>query len=136
MKDADKAIRVGYTNKLSSLSVNVYDKELPSGSPDTKYLIISTQTFDGARSKSNFEPNCTVLLDIVVRSQRTTGMKEADDIADEVLQLINPLSGGISIEGFDLINTKLLQSESANSTSVNERVYRRLLRFQHKVVEK
>ncbi|HEX8333846.1 MAG TPA: hypothetical protein VF622_14590 [Segetibacter sp.] len=139
MKDNVTALRDGYLAKSSAISVGVYDQHLPSNLSVKKYVLITTQTSDGARTKERFKPNCTVLLDVIVRTTNATGKCECDVIAKECLEVYNPKSrtGYVSAgNDFEVLSTKIIQNESLHSLSGSENVYRRLIRFEHIVIEK
>ena len=139
MKDVTAKMRQAYTVKLEPLAVGVYDQVLPVNRKDTKYIILTTQTQDGNRTKSNFTPLCSIVVDINVRTGSNTGKLECDRIANEVLQLINPISrsGYIDLgEDFECVLTTVLQNETLHDLLGTGHIYRRIIRFQHKVLEK
>ena len=138
MKDTAAPLRKGYYDKLQGISVGVFDELLPVNNTSKSYVLLTSQTADEARTKERFMSLCTMLVMVVVRSLSHTGRIECDAIADEVLQTINPLrasEGYIEMQGFQVLTTVLLQNESTHQMSGTEHIYRRLLRFQHKVIE-
>lgn len=139
MKDANAAIRMGIVNALENVGVPVYDELLPANRSAYKYILITSQTQGGERTKERFMPVCTAVLDITVRTRVQRGKLECDEIVNDVLTLINPLRRADYIDlgdDFELINTSVIQNDTQYFMSGTEHVYRRLVRVQFKVIER
>lgn len=139
MKDAGAAIRKAYVDRLSSLEVGVYDEQLPLRNTDQKYILLTSYSQDASRNKDRFESKCSLVVDINVRVVVPTGKLDCDNIANDVLVLINTLrkSGYVDLgDEFDCVLTTVLQNESLHLMTPTAHNYRRLIRFQHTVLEK
>lgn len=137
MKDVFQALRTAYHQQLDGLAVGAeaiqcYDDVAPDNTTPSKYIILSTQTGSEEGNKHANITDCTMLVDVVVKSTSSTGKLECDEIADQIMQQIDET---LTLTGFDLITCQLVSSESLFMKTGTGYIYRRLIRYRHSVVE-
>jgi hypothetical protein len=139
--ELSEAIRIGYraalaTVQLNGLPVPVFGEGSIKENQQSPYIIITT--FTGAQRIVDrckvYE--CTQLIDIVTESQSPKGFGDALNIADQVENLINPVSFidvDITANGYRIGNTFTLETRPMFTKSNISYVYRVLKRFSHVV---
>lgn len=138
MRDVFLELRTAYFQQLNDLSVAgeeipCYDTVVPDNISPAKAIIISTQTDSQVSNKHANISDCTVLIDVVTTSTSSTGRKPCDLIADAVLQVIT--TANLGLDNFQLVTTKRISNDSLYHYDGSKHIYRRLIRFSHKVVE-
>lgn len=102
------AIRIGYVSALSGISAPVFDAfALPENTP-YPYVLISSQTEVQREVTDGKVYDATVQIDVVTGSQEPIGREDAEIIAAEIEDLINPdyaIDIDISAYGYDIGDT-------------------------------
>lgn len=84
------AIRIGYVSALSGISAPVFDAfALPENTP-YPYVLISSQTEVQREVTDGKVYDATVQIDVVTGSQEPIGREDAEIIAAEIEDRINP----------------------------------------------
>jgi hypothetical protein len=142
MIDVNKVVREQFIGALDGLiydgdPVPVYHEMNPN-EDETLYIILNTQTEADSSTKASFDTTCTLLLDIVHRTDGCT-YDVVDTVANSVLTTLQPTpqtSGVASTNELQIANLKRI---SSNTLMISDRplnVMRRLLRYQFTVIEK
>ena len=126
-------LRKSYFTILTSIGLKVYEESSVPDKALTPYVIISTQTAIEDSNKSDFGHNATVLLDIVTSYaiNNIGGTKQADEIAQQILNVINSKTYFPINPALQNVGLKIGDTHKMNSVTLTERVYRRLIRFEH-----
>lgn len=133
--EVSKAIRTAYYGALNGvISVPVFDVyALPEG--QTKpYVLLSTQTSNQITNKSCKRFNATILVDVVTESKDPIGREQAEDIAEEIDNIINPdtfVDLDLSAYGYQLGNTIRESDTDSNLMNGNLYIYRKLITYNH-----
>src|SRR5690606_1682288 len=86
-----KAVRTGYYTALSGvISAPVFDAFALPNSVDYPYVLISSQTSVQRSIKRCKVYDLSIVIDIVTGSPNVIGMSQAEDIAEEIENIINP----------------------------------------------
>lgn len=138
MKDVFSELRQAYYQQLNGLSVDgqtisCYDTVAPDNISASNFIVLSTQTSSQESNKHANVSDCTLLIDIVTKSTSSTGRLTCDEIANAVTQEI--LTADLSLTNFQLVTTVMVSNESLYHKSDSQHIYRRLIRYRHKVVE-
>lgn len=137
MKDPGKNIRKAFYDAISGLGYSVVD-ELTDNESLTNYIILSTQTEDDTSTKSSFDANGTLLIDIVTKHINTVTKETAENIADAVLNALKPTVTSKltdSYNEFQITNLKRISANTLISPTTTGYLVRKLLRFSFRVVE-
>ena len=141
MQDINYSVRKAYYKALQghvmidSIAVEVYDKMAPNNAA-YPYIILSTQTDVDDSVKSCQGHECTMLVDVVTGFNGAVKSDILDDICGQILGLINPSFGRLTLtNNLQLISTKLISDNTIESQNDVWKILRRLLRFAHKVHE-
>lgn len=135
MRDIKLPLRETYFSKLTALDLDVYENgAVPSGST-TPYIIISSVDIREESNKSDFGHKAAILLDIVTKfpKNQTGGGKERDLIAGQILAVINSKAPFIINENLQSVNLKITSDQTLEGTADTDRVFRRLIRFEHTI---
>jgi len=147
MKDVVKPLRTGYfelltgitdpTNKLyfNDKPVGVYDSRAPYPAK-TPYVILSDISTITENTKSSFGNEVTVNLLVYTTFEGDFGGREdAEDICDQVLEMIIPIPGrsGVQLEDFTVSNAVLVGMDDEDSYSDTKYTYRKRITIQHLV---
>lgn len=143
MRDYNKALRTGYFQRLNgavlsnSAAIPVYSKMAPNDA-SYPYIILSTQTGVEASTKNDQGQDNTILIDIVTGFVGAVNDEIADDIADQVYQLIHPSNQNFVDVGpnLQIISTDLLLDTTVEGQNNTYKLFRRLIRFGHKIHER
>jgi hypothetical protein len=135
MRDIKLPLRETYFSKLTGLGLEVYESgAIPSGAI-TPYVIISSVDAKEESNKSDFGHKAAVLLDIVTKfpKNQTGGGKERDLIVGEIFAVINSKTSFIINENLQSVNLKITSDQTLEGTADTDRVFRRLIRFEHTI---
>lgn len=143
MRDYNKALRAGYFQRLNgavlsnSSPVPIYSKMAPNEAI-YPYIILSTQTGVEASTKNDQGQENTILIDIVTGFVGAVNDEIADDIADQIYQLIHPADRHFVDVGpnLQIISTSLLLDTTVEGQNNTYKLFRRLIRFGHKIHER
>lgn len=101
---------------------------------EAPYVILSTQTAVQEPIKGCAAYECTILVDVFTKSDYPTGRGVSEDIAEQIDTIINPENNqDLTITGFQIVGTNKEMDEGLASKNENFYVYRKLLRYRHKL---
>lgn len=136
--ELSKAIRTAYYIALNgnvtfeSVVVPVFDAyALPDGVP-YPYILLSSQTSNQLQIKRCKRYNASILIDIVTGSTDPIGRSDAEDIAEQVENIVNPdtfLDPDLSAYGYQLGNTTREGDNDLSDKNNIYYVYRKLLTY-------
>lgn len=127
----DKYIRKAYIIALANAGVPVYAKKVPiSATIPQKYILLSTQTKQRtAVSKNGWEWNTQITVDIVFAG--TKGISQGDKVDDVEGIVIEAIENGITVDGFNVKSTILLNSQPLDTETPTQSIERRILIYEH-----
>ena len=139
MIDVNKAVRYGFGDALSGnitfegSPVPVVDDAVLLQSNTTMYVILSTQTAVETSNFAKFEHECTLILDIVHKTQYSVTKDGVDDVAQQIFDIIQPTvtTNGLTAQsGVQFSNVEKIQDDYLSFTLSNVGpVVRRILRY-------
>lgn len=133
--ELSKAVRTGYYEALNEvISAPVYDAFAIPEQPQYPYVLISSQSSVQRTIKRCKAYDVQITLDIVTGSTDQIGMSQAEDIAEEIGDIINPddfVDIDITANGYRIGNT--FRTADGQLTSRNDLyyVYRKILVYSH-----
>lgn len=142
--ELSKAIRTAYYTALNgqvlhnAIPVPVYDAfAVPDGIP-YPYILLSSQTSNQLSIKRCKRYNSSILIDIVTGSTDPIGRSDAEDIAEQIEDIINPdtyLDIDLSAYNYQLGNT--FRDGDTDLTDKNGLyyIYRKLLTYSFLIVK-
>lgn len=138
--ELSKAIRTGYFNALdgnvtfNSNVVPVFDAfAIPEG-VSYPYILLSSQTSTQGNLKRCKRYNASILIDIVTGSSDPIGRSDAEDIAEQIEDIINPDSFedlNININGYDIGNTSRAGDNDLSDKNGIYYIFRKLITYDH-----
>lgn len=136
--EASKAIRTGYFLALNGNitsngnNVPIFDVyALPENTP-YPYVLLSTQTAVQLDVKRCKRYNTRMLIDIVTASDNPIGRSEAEDIAEQIEDIVIPSTFtdiDLTAYGYELLNTKREQDTDASLMNGTKYIYRKLITY-------
>lgn len=137
MKDIHTPIRIIFYSAITAKGFACYEAGAIPDNATTPYVVISSITNQENSNKSDFGNNVQTLIDIVTKYPRTqyAGSEEADNIAGQILSVINSKTKLPITSGLQIVNTKVLQDQKINDRVDNFVIYRRLIRFENLIME-
>jgi hypothetical protein len=136
--DLSKALKAGYFQALyPEIGVPIYDAFSIPEMAGYPYVIISSITTSEITSSNCKKFNADVTLDIVTGFTRPTGMDQAFDIAQDIEDIINPMSNAdinINAYGWEIGTTNLASSDSVQLRTGEYWIYRNVRTYSHIVV--
>jgi hypothetical protein len=145
MKWAGYELRKAYVtaigNSITSSGnvVKVYDMEAPINSPRPFIILGSYVQTEDQNTKDNFGGTATLNIEINTEVIPTYGgRKQADDILNAVLTIVNPSRDTINLTStiFNFVSLELSGSFDGFNDGNSETNYRTLAILQHKFFEK
>lgn len=136
--EVSKAVRTAYFSALSGISVPVYDVFAAPEGITPPYVLISTQVTNQLTIKRCKRYNTSVLLDIVTRSLDPIGREDAEEIAQEIEDIINPDTFedlDLSAYGYQLGNTIRENDTDSSLKSDQYYIYRKLVTYNHLIIK-
>lgn len=142
--ELSKAIRTAYFTALdgnitfNSQEVPVFDAYAVPDGISYPYILLSSQTSNQLLIKRCKRYNSSIIVDIVTGSTDPIGREYAEDIAEQIDDIINPdtfIDLDLSAYGYQLANT--LRDGDNDITDKNNiyYVYRKLLTYNHLIVK-
>lgn len=142
--ELSKAIRTAYFTALdgnitfNSQVVPVFDAYAVPDGISYPYILLSSQTSNQLLIKRCKRYNSSIIVDIVTGSTDPIGREYAEDIAEQIDDIINPdtfIDLDLSAYGYQLANT--LRDGDNDITDKNNiyYVYRKLLTYNHLIVK-
>ncbi len=136
--ELSKSVRTAYFTALNgnilfeSKVVPVFDAyALPDGIP-YPYILLSSQTSNQLRIKRCKRYNSSILIDIVTGSTDPIGRSDAEDIAEQIEDIINPdtfVDLDMTSSGFQIGNTTREGDNDLTDKNNIYYVYRKLLTY-------
>lgn len=133
MRDPNSKIRKAVYDSLNGvISCSVYNR-VPNNA-SMPYVIIGGQnTSDNQRTKDTFLYEHSILVEIITGNESGAGGDlDADNIADEICQILNPLTISGYIQPTNLFKIIVIELESSNALNDETEtmvINRRLMRF-------
>lgn len=138
--ELSKAIRTGYFTALNgnvtfnSNIVPVFDAfAIPEG-VSYPYILLSSQRSTQGNLKRCKRYNASILIDIVTGSSDPIGRSDAEDIAEQIEDIINPDSFedlNININGYDIGNTSRAGDNDLSDKNGIYYIFRKLITYDH-----
>lgn len=142
--ELSKAVRTAYYTALNgqitfnSNIVPVFDVyALPDGVP-YPYILLSSQTSNQLTIKRCKRYNASILIDIVTGSTDPIGRSDAEDIAGQIEDIINPdtfIDLDLSAYDYQLMNTTRDNDTDLTDKNNIYYIYRKLLTYNHLIVK-
>lgn len=135
MRDPQLPLRTAYFDKLTALGLTAFEKDAVPKTAGTPYVIISDINTIEDSNKTDFGHKAAVLLDIVTKApiNQVGGGKERDLIANQIFGVINSKTPFIIDENLQSVNLKITSDQILNGDTDTDRVFRRLIRFEHNI---
>lgn len=142
--ELSKAIRTAYYNALegnityNGIEVPIFDAYAVSDGVTYPYVLLSSQTSNQLRIKRCKRYNASILIDIVTGSTDPIGRSDAEDIAEQVDNIISPDTFiDLDLSAYDY---QICDTYRDNDTDLSDKnniyyIFRKLLTYNHIVVE-
>jgi hypothetical protein len=131
MKNAKRALVKAYITIIDGLGFTCYDGFAPDDAGD-EYVVIINPDMSGALGKNNFNTEVSIGVDIVVKNNNF-GFKRSEEIAEDILAVINANANPDLSPDFQCVTTQLANSTNLSSLLQTDNTFRTILRFEHKV---
>lgn len=133
MRDPQLPLKTAYFTRLTDLGLTAFEKDAVPKNAVTPYVIISDIDSKEESNKTDFGHKAAVLLDIVTKApiNQIGGGKQRDLIANQIFSVVNSKTPFIIDENFQSVNLKITSDRTLNGDTDTDRVYRRLIRFEH-----
>lgn len=141
--ELSKAIRTAYYTALDNavnfkgLYVPVFDAfAIPNG-VKYPYILLSSQTSNQLRIKRCKRYNASILIDIVTGSTDPIGRSDAEDIAEQIDNIVSPMTfQDLDLSAYDY---QICDTYRDNDTDLSDKnstyyIFRKLLTYNHIVV--
>ena len=136
--ELSKAVRTVYYNALSgnvyfdSKLVPIFDAYAIPDGVMYPYILLSSQTSNQLSIKRCKRYNASILIDIVTGSTDPIGRSNAEDIAEQIENIVNPdtfIDPDLSTYGYQLGNTTREGDNDISDKNNIYYVYRKLLTY-------
>lgn len=136
--ELSKAIRTAYFTALNgnvtfnSNVVPVFDAYAIPDGITYPYILLSSQTSNQLQIKRCKRYNASILIDIVTGSTDPIGRSDAEDIAEQIENIVNPdtfIDPDLSINGYQLGNTTREGDNDLSDKNGVYYIYRKLLTY-------
>lgn len=133
--ELSKAVRTGYFSALAgNISAPVYDAFAIPEQPKYPYVLISSQTSIQRTVKRCKVYDLTINIDVVTGSDSTIGMNQAEDISEEIENIVNPdtfIDIDITSSGYRIADTRRLSDGQLTSKNDIYYIYRKIITYSH-----
>lgn len=132
--ELSKAIRIGYIQALSGISVPVYDGFALPEDVDPPYVLVSAQTSVQRNVKRCKNYDAQIVLDVVTRSIDPIGFTDSEDIAEEIENIVIPDTFediNIELNGFEILDTHRLNDNHISERNAQFYLYRKIITYNH-----
>lgn len=131
--ELSKALRTGYYTALNgSISVPVYDAFAVPDGLEYPYVLVSSQNSVQRFIKGCKAYDVRIVLDVVTGNMDPIGMSDAEDISEEIENIVN---GGtdldISANGYTIGNTYRIGDNHLTNKNDLFYIYRKILTYGH-----
>jgi hypothetical protein len=133
MKDISQYLTPAYYTALSGVGLPIYD----GMAPDTEkgsYIVIGEIQSSQDQDKAGYMFTVNILIDICIKNANF-GFLDADNYANIITGLINSDSQPNLSPNFQVVRTHLLSSNRLTGLNKTEPIFRRLLRYEHSIVQ-
>lgn len=145
MKDINYPVRKAFYTALNGnlsydgSNVPVSDEQLKDSDSNNFYVILGSQSDRDDSTKTSYDREASITLDIVTKQGQTATKDIADSIANQILTLLFPTTPHVHAlpaqTGFQFLNLTLQNSSDIRvSLLTSQNVYRRILTFSLRVV--
>lgn len=135
MNNVSKQIRQAYYDVLNGeISVEVYKEDVPE-SENSHHVILRVESETDNSHKSGWVTKPIVITEVVLIGQNSIDPDEADDIDDEIRNILLPTIGArsLEVEGIQITNIKPESSTTINEDDGTKRYYRKITRWTQRV---
>src|SRR6478609_11074829 len=138
--ELSKAVRSAYFTALNgnvtfnSNVVPVFDAYAVPDGVQYPYILLSSQTSNQLNIKRKKRYNASILIDIVTGSTDPIGRSDAEDIAEQVEDIINPDSFAdlnLNANGYDIGNTSRAGDNDLSDKNGIYYIFRKLITYDH-----
>ena len=133
MKDISQYLTPAYYSALASVGLPIYD----GMAPDTEkgsYIIIGEIQSSQDQDKAGYMFTVNILIDICIKNG-SFGFADADNYANIITGIISSDSQPSLSPNFQIVRTHLLSSNRLTGLNKTEPIFRRLLRYEHSIVQ-
>jgi len=138
--ELSKAVRTAYFTALNgnitfnSNVVPVFDAYAVPDGVSYPYILLSSQTSIQGNLKRCKRYDASILIDIVTGSTDPIGRSDAEDIAEQIENIINPDSFAdlnVNANGYDIGNTSRAGDSDLSDKNGIYYIYRKLITYDH-----
>jgi len=133
MKDISQYLTPVYYTILSGLGLPVYDGIAPSTEKGS-YILIGEIQSSQQMDKGAYMFTVNILIDICIKNANF-GFSTADNYANLVAAAINSDNQPNLSPNFQVVRTSLLSSNRLTGMNNTEATFRRLMRYEHSIVQ-
>lgn len=142
--ELSKAIRTAYFNALdgnviyNAGIVPVFDAYAVPDGVSYPYILLSSQTSNQLQIKRCKRFNSSIIVDVVTGSTDPIGRSDAEDIAEQIDDIINPdtfIDLDLSSYGYQLGNTTRDGDNDLSDKNNIYYIYRKLITYNHLIVK-
>lgn len=142
--ELSKAIRTGYFNALdgnvtyNGVDVPVFDAYAIPDGVTYPYILLSSQTSVQGNLKRCKRYNASILIDIVTGSTDPIGRSNAEDIAEQIEDIVNPDTFAdldLNDNGYDIGNTSRGGDNDLSDKNGVYYIFRKLITYDHIVTK-
>lgn len=133
--ELSKAVRTGYYTALSGvISAPVFDAFALPNEVNYPYVLISSQSSVQRSIKRCKVYDLSIVIDIVTGSPNVIGMSQAEDIAEEIENIINPDTFediDIRSNGYKIGDTRRIADNQITTKNEVNYIFRKLITYSH-----
>lgn len=135
--ELSSALRKGYYTTLNGnvtykgSPVKVYDTFALPEDAGYPYILLSSQTSAQRLVKGCKVYDATILIDIVTGSLTPSGRFSAENIAEQVENLVNTTRIDITADGYSIGHTTRESDSDVGSKNDQYYIFRKLMRYKH-----
>jgi len=136
--ELSKAVRTAYYTALdgnitfNSNVVPVFDAFTVPDGVSYPYILLSSQTSNQLSIKRCKRYNASILIDVVTGSTDPIGRSDAEDIAEQIEDIVNPdnfVDPDLSVYGYQIVNTTREGDNDISDKNNIYYIYRKLLTY-------
>jgi len=129
MKDANKAIRTAFFNRIIALGYTCYDNVPATASTPYCYLYNQSSYQDDVQDQ--FGQVCSISVDIIKEYQKDYGGgKDVDVISNAIMEdILQMPPNQIAVTGFDVVSCTMEGTNTISTTTATNTTFIRTLKF-------
>lgn len=115
-------------------AVKIYDGMVPPNATSEQiYIVLGERLTNQTSNKTMNQFEASLLVDVVSKSNNF-GFASSDDVAQQIMQLINSTINPNTMPDFQVVTTR---TTTHNLSGLNpmDNVFRTLIRFEHKILQ-